>query len=114
MPLTTNDRRIGRLNLVNHLTSFPAPPAGIAARITGHDVLAVRRDGDINRVSGVIMASERFLAVLSEALVVCVDDDLVVRRLESCECFGWLIVGLVRHQHVDRESGLHDYSCGSC
>lgn len=72
-----------RQNLMIHLASLPVPEANVAAAVTGNEELTIRRDFDINSVSGIVVAAEALLAVLSELVCSAVDHDLVVAGLEG-------------------------------
>lgn len=83
MPLRTNDRPVARDHLMPHLAALPVPETHVAAAVAAHDELAVRADGHVDGVTGVVVSAEALLAVLAEAVGGGVDDDLVVAGLEG-------------------------------
>jgi hypothetical protein len=91
MPCTTHHRNLTCLDLMQHLTRFPTPPAHIPSRITAHDEFAIRAYAHIDSMSCIIVAAEPLLSVLTEAFRGRVDNDLVVAALEGDEFFGRMV-----------------------
>ena len=101
MPLARDDGPItARLNLVPHLTRLPVPEAYVTGSVAAHDDLAVRADVEVNRITGVVVASEPLFPILPEAFGAGVDDNLVVCGLEGDE-FAGRVRGRADHaEHV--------------
>ena len=86
MPLRTSDRPFAGHDLVQHFPALPVVKAYESSRIARHDKLTIRAEGDVNGVTGAVVTFENLLAILSESFCRCVNDDLIVQRLE-CDGF---------------------------
>ncbi len=91
MPRTTHHRNLTCLDLMQHFTRFPAPPAHISSCITAHDEFAIRAYAHIDSISCIIVAAEPLLSVLTEAFRGRIDNDLVVAALKGDEFFGRVV-----------------------
>jgi hypothetical protein len=100
MPLAANNRRVTSLYLMHHFTSLPAPPAGVSTSVSTHNILAIRTEGHIDSIAGIVVSAEALLAVLAEALARGVDDDLVVTALEGGKWLGGMRSCAVHGEHI--------------
>lgn len=88
------------LNLMVHLARLPVPEAHIPGAITGADKLPVRRDLEVDTISGIVVPTETLFAVLTEFICRAVHNDLVIAGLESDVFPVWMGCSAREREHV--------------
>ena len=82
-----------------HLASLPVPKADKSTRISTGDNATIGRHVDVNRVTGIVVASKVLLAVLADLVACRVDLDGVVGGLQEDVALG-VCGGFDHGEHV--------------